>query len=134
YRIRGLAKGHYYVAVQCADAIPVAHLAANSAAHSAAHSAAPPAIQRGSDGEAPKQKYAMEFYPDSPEFASAARLMIEAGASVSGIDFRLRPTSTITVRGRLTGDPDALRRNLRVMLEPRDAALTSLLHYPATVD
>jgi hypothetical protein len=134
YRIRGLAKGHYYVAVQCADAIPVAHLAANSAAHSAAHSAAPPATQRGSDGEAPKQKYAMEFYPDSPEFASAARLMIEAGASVSGIDFRLRPTSTVTVRGRLTGDPDALRRNLRVMLEPRDAALTSLLHYPATVD
>jgi Carboxypeptidase regulatory-like domain len=45
YRIPGLAKGHYYVAVQCADAIPVAH----------------PAAQRGSDAEAPKQKYAMEF-------------------------------------------------------------------------
>lgn len=118
YRIRGLAKGHYYVAVQCGDAVPVAH----------------PAAQRGSDGEAPKQKYAMEFYPGSPEFASAARLMIEAGATVSGIDFRLRPISTVTVRGRLTGDPEALHRNLHVMIEPRDGALTSLLHYPATVD
>jgi len=76
----------------------------------------------------------MEFYPDSPDVAAAARLMVEAGANVSGIDFRLRPTSAVTIRGRLTGDPDALRRNLRVMLEPRDAALNSLLHYPATVD
>jgi hypothetical protein len=76
----------------------------------------------------------MEFYPDSPDFAAAARLMVEAGASVAGIDFHLRPTSTVTIRGRLTGDPEALRRNLHVMLEPRDAALTSLLHYPATVD
>ena len=122
YRIPGLAKGHYYVAVQCAGAIPVAR------------HAAPPAIQRGADREAPKQKYAMEFYPDSPEFAAAARLMVEAGANVGGIDFHLRPTSTVTIRGRLTGDPEALVRNLHVMLEPRDAALTSLLHYPATVD
>src|SRR5258708_8833878 len=60
--------------------------------------------------------------------------MVEAGASVSGIDFRLRPTSTVTVRGRLTGDAEALRRNLRVALESRDAALNSLLHYPGTVD
>jgi len=126
YRIPGLAKGHYYVAVQCADVMP--------AVHPSAPAAALPTTQRGSDGEAPKQKYAMEFYPDSPDFASAARLMIEAGASVSGIDFHLRPTSTVTIRGRLTGDPEALRRNLHVMLEPRDAALTSLLHYPATVD
>jgi hypothetical protein len=76
----------------------------------------------------------MEFYPDSQDFPAAARLIVEAGASVAGIDFHLRPTSTVTIRGRLTGDPEALRRNLHVMLEPRDAALTSLLHYPATVD
>jgi hypothetical protein len=126
YRIPGLAKGHYYVAVQCADAMPAAPPAAPPAAHSA--------VQRGADREAPKQKYAMEFYPDSPDFAAAARLMVEAGANVAGIDFHVRPTSTVTIRGRLTGDPEALRRNLQVMLEPRDAALTSLLHYPATVD
>ncbi len=118
YRIPGLAKGHYYVAVQCADAIPVAR----------------PVAQRGPDREAPQQKYAMEFYPDSPDFAAAARLMVEAGANVAGIDFHLRPTSTVTIRGRLTGDLEALHRNLHVMLEPRDAALTGLLHYPATVD
>ena len=130
YRIPGLAKGYYYVAVQCAEAIPVAR----HAARPPTPPAAPPTIQRGADREAPKQKYSMEFYPDSPEFASAARLMIEAGATVSGIDFHLRPTSAVTVHGRLTGDPEALRRNLHVKLEPRDAALTGLLHYPATVD
>ena len=139
YRIPGLAKGHYYVAVQCADAIPAAHPSAPPPAaprtvRSAALSAAPLTTQRGSDGETPKQKYAMEFYPDSPDFAAAARLMVEAGANVAGIDFHLRPISTVTVRGRLTGDPEALRRNLQVMLEPRDAALTSRLHDPSTVD
>lgn len=122
FRIRGLAKGHYYVAVQCADV------------HPSGHSSTPPADQRGADGEAPRQKYAMAFYPDSPDFAAAARLMIEAGGSAGGIDFHLRPTSTVTIRGRLTGDPEGLRRNPHVSLEPRDAALISVLHYPATVD
>ncbi len=122
YRLRGLARGHYYVAVQCGDAVP------------AAHSTASPATRHVPDGAGLKRKYALEFYPDTPDFAAAARLMVEAGASVSGIDFRLRPTSTVTVRGRLTGDAEALRRNLRVALESRDAALNSLLHYPGTVD
>jgi hypothetical protein len=130
FRIRGLARGHYYIAVQCGDTVPVAP----QAAHSTLSSAASSVTQRGPDGEAPKLKYALEFYPDTLDFAAAAPLMVEAGAIVSGIDFRLRPISTVTVRGRLTGDPDALRRNLNVMLQPRNAALSSLLQYPATVD
>jgi len=125
YRLRGLAKGHYYVAVQCGDAVPL---------HSTAAPLASAKTQRAPDGQAQRQKYALEFYPDTPDFAAAARLMVEAGAILNGIDFRLRPTSTVTVRGRLTGDPDALHRNLQAMLQPRDAALNSLLHYPATVD
>src|SRR5579859_1693700 len=126
YRIRGLARGHYYVAVQCGDAMALTRTAARSTASSA--------TQHEPGVEAPKQKYALEFYPETTDLAAAARLMVEAGAVVSGIDFRLRPTSTVTVRGRLTGDPDALSRNPHVRLEPRDAALNSLLHYPAAVD
>lgn len=126
YRLRGLARGHYYVAVQCGDAIPVAA--------AAEHPTSSSATRRAPDGEPPTQKYALEFYPGTPDFAAAARLMVEAGANLSGIDFRLRPTSTVTIRGRLTGDPDALHRNPRVMLEPSDAALNSLVHYPARVD
>jgi len=60
--------------------------------------------------------------------------LIDGGGSVGGIDFHLRPTTTVAVRGRLTGDPEALRRKLRVTLEPRDATLSSVLNYAGTVD
>ncbi len=118
YRIHGLARGHYYISVECPDAIPVAH----------------PGAPRGSGAEAPKQKYAMEFYPDSPDAAAAARLTVEAGASVGGIDFQLHATSTVTIQGRLTGEPEALNRNLHVDLAPRDPSLANLLHLTASVD
>jgi hypothetical protein len=118
YRIYGLTQGHYYVSVQCNATVPVAH----------------PFVRRGSDVDVPQQRYATEFYPDSPDFSSAARMLVAAGADVRGIDFHLHATTTINVRGRLTGDPEALSRNPRVELLPRDPSLSNLVRYAAASD
>jgi hypothetical protein len=118
YRIHGLARGHYYVSVQCSQPLPVAH----------------DFVRRGSEADLPEQKYAVEFYPDSPDPSGASRVMAPAGANVTGIDFHMHATSTVTVRGRINGDAEALSLRPRVELVSRDPLLSGMVRFTASVN
>ncbi len=118
YRIHGLARGHYYVSVQCGQPLPVAHGFA----------------RRGSEADLPEQRYAAEFYPDSPDPSGASRVMVAAGANVTGIDFHMHATSTVTVRGRINSDADALSLRPHVELVSRDPLLSGMVRFAASVN
>ena len=116
YRISGLSKGHYYVSVQCNGTLPVAH----------------GFVRRGSDADIPKQRYATEFYPDTPDLPSAARVMVAAGTDLREIDFHLHATAAVSVRGRLTGAEFEPGHNATINLVPRDPSLNNLVRYTAS--
>ncbi|HVP45457.1 MAG TPA: carboxypeptidase-like regulatory domain-containing protein [Bryobacteraceae bacterium] len=118
YRIYGLARGRYYVSVECNQPLPQAH----------------GLVRRSSDVDLPTQRYAAQFYPDSPDPSGASRLMVPAGASVTGIDFHMHVTSTVTVRGRINGDADAMSLKPRVELVSRDPLLSGLARYSASLN
>jgi hypothetical protein len=118
YRIHGLARGHYYVSVQCSQPLPMAH----------------GLVRRGAEAELPEQRYAAEFYPDSPDPSGASRVMVAVGANVTGIDFHMHATSAVTVRGRINGDAEALSLNPQVELLSRDPLLSGMLRFTATVN
>jgi hypothetical protein len=118
YRIHGLGRGHYYVSVQCGQPLPVAH----------------GFVRRGSDVDLSERRYATEFYPDSPDPSGASRVMVAAGANVTGIDFHMHAASTVTVHGRLNGDADALRLSPRVELVSRDPLLSGMVRFAASVN
>jgi len=118
YRIYGLARGHYYVSVQCSQPLPVAH----------------GLVKRGSEADLPEQRYAAEFYPDSPDPSGASRVMVTAGANVTGIDFRMHATSTVTVRGRINGDAEAMSLRPRIELVSRDPLLSGMVQFTASVN
>ena len=118
YRIHGLARGHYYVSVQCSQPLPMAH----------------GFVRRGAEEDLPEQRYAAEFYPDSPDPSAASRVMVAAGANVTGIDFHMHATSTVTVRGRINSDADALSLRPRVELVSRDPMLSSMVRFAASVN
>ncbi len=114
FRIHGLARGHYYVSVQCGQPLPVPH----------------GFVRRSSEGDLPEQRYATEFYPDSPDPSGASRVVVAAGANVTGIDFHMHATSTVTIRGRINGDAEAMSLKPHVELVSRDP----LLDPPQPVD
>jgi hypothetical protein len=118
YRIHGLARGHYYVSVQCGQPLPVAH----------------GFVRRGPEADIPEQRYAAEFYPDSPDPSGASRVMVAAGANVAGIDFHMHATSTVTVRGRINSDADALSLRPHVELVSRDPLLSGMVRFAASVN
>lgn len=118
YRIHGLARGHYYVSVQCSQPLPVAH----------------GFVRRGPEADLPEQRYGAEFYPDSPDPSGASRVMVAAGANVAGIDFHMHATSTVSVRGRINSDADALSLRPRVELVSRDPLLSGMVRFAASVN
>jgi hypothetical protein len=118
YRIHGLARGHYYVSVQCSQPVPVAH----------------GFVRRGSEADLPEQRYAAEFYPDSPDPSGASRVMVAAGANVTGIDFHMHATATVTVQGRINGDAEAMSLGPRVELVSRDSSLSGIVRFTASVN
>jgi len=118
YRIYGLGRGRFYVSAQCSQPLPQAH----------------GLVKRGSEADVPNQKYGTEFYPDSPDPAGASRLMVATGANVTGIDFHMHATSTVTVHGRINGDADAMSLKPRVELVSRDPLLSGLVRYSASLN
>jgi hypothetical protein len=118
YRIHGLGRGHYYVSAQCAQPLPVA----------------PGFVRRGSDTDLPERRYRTEFYPDSPDPSGASRVTVAAGVNVTGIDFHMHATSTVTVHGRLNGDSDVLSLRPRVELVSRDPSLSGMVRFAASVN
>lgn len=115
YRIHGLPKGRYYLLARCDQPRPAPHAF----------------VRRGTDDALPVMKYLAEFYPGSPALSGAARLKVEPGANLEGMDFRLSTVPAFNVRGRFTGDTDALQHNLTVQLMPRDPSEFGLMQYGA---
>ncbi len=118
YRISALPSGRYYLMVQCQQTLPAPH----------------PLIRTGPDVDLPQQRYTLEFYPSPPEVSGAGRFTLAAGAELRSIDFQVRATPAVTVRGRFGGDLEALRHNTWVQLVPRDPLIGSILQYGCMVD
>ncbi len=118
YRVHGLARGRYYVSMQCGQPLPVAH----------------GLVRRGSEADLPEQRYATEFYSDSPDPSGASWVMVAAGANVTGIDFHMHPTSTVTIHGRINADADAMSLKPHVELVSRDPLLSGMVRFAASVN
>ncbi len=73
-----------------------------------------------------------QFYGGSTDWKRAAHLTVQSGEQVAGIDFRLAPPGrTISVRGRVTGLPDAsLQAGMPAL--PVLVALTAVTGDPAS--
>jgi hypothetical protein len=118
YRISGVPSGRYYLMVQCQQTLPAPH----------------PLIRTGLDVDLPQQRYTMAFYPGPPDPTGAGRFTVVAGADLRAIDFQVRTTATVTVRGRFGGDLEALRHNPWVQLVPRDLLIGNILQFGGMVD
>jgi len=118
YRLYGLPSGRYYLMAQCHRTLPAPH----------------PLMRIGPDTDLPQLRYLPEFYPGIPDASGAGRLALAAGADLQSIDFQMRPTTTVTVRGRFGGDLEALLHNPQVHLALRDPAMSNILQYGANVN
>jgi hypothetical protein len=68
----------------------------------------------------PAETYTSTYYPGAPELGGAAPVQVAMGAQVQGIDFTLRKTLTVRVRGHVTFAVEgAGRRGAMVRLSPR---------------
>lgn len=81
YRVWGVAPGRYYVC--------------------AVHGGNP-MLDVEIVKEGPQDGYAPVFFPNSLSSAHASQVEVTAGGEVSGIDFRLSPTHTVRVSGKIT--------------------------------
>ncbi len=117
YRLYGLPSGRYYLMVQC-QTLPAPH----------------PLMRAGPDVDLPQQRYTPEFYPGPPDASGAGRLVLAAGADLRGIDFQVQATQTVTLRGRFSGDLEALRHNPWVQLIAHDPLMDNIIQYGGTVD
>lgn len=118
YRIHGLGRGHYYVSVKCDQPLPLEH----------------GFVRRGSEVDLSERRYARQFYPDSPDPSGGYRVTVAAGANVTGIDFHMHATSTVSIHGRLNADSDVLSLRPRVELVSRDPLLSGMVRFAASVN
>jgi hypothetical protein len=85
YRMYGLPAGHYQLLAQCRSELAAAH----------------PLLRRG-DPRTPYETYLPQFLGGGLDLASATTLSIAAGASLDEINFQMRRTPGITLRGSLS--------------------------------
>ncbi len=110
YRMHGLARGRYFVSVRSSANLPAPH-----------------ALLPRDDPGVTWETYATAFYPGASEPSGAARVSVDAGADVRGIEFKLRRVSAATLRGKIAAaDPKAFGDAIVVMLYPRDPLLADL--------
>jgi hypothetical protein len=103
YHIDDVEPGRYYVMARCNQQTPLPH----------------PLMERGS-ADIPMLRYAPLFYPAATSLTGATLISVAAGASVSGIDFRMTPAQGVAVKGRVTGvDAESMQGRVSVMLRPR---------------
>jgi hypothetical protein len=102
YRVFDLLPGHYFAAASYSPGIPL-----ENAKESA--------------------KYAPSFYPGSNDLAHASSIEVAAGQEISSIDFVLRPSRVVRVRGSvlngMTGKP---AKGASVTLQPAETAAAQL--------
>jgi hypothetical protein len=102
YRIANLPAGKYYLMANCPQTIPLPHAF----------------IRRGSAADLTRLAYRNLFYPGTSDPSGAARVELQSGGLVAGIDFRMVPASGVTVRGRIR--PSSFEGNSQVNLQPSD--------------
>jgi hypothetical protein len=118
YRILSVAPGRYYLFAHCAAELPAPH----------------PLLPRG-DPRTPHETYVPQFYGGGLDPAAATRVTVAAGASLEGIDFEMRRTRALTLRGSVTaadleGPPD----NVMVMLYLANPLMQNLMQLSASTD
>ena len=102
FRLPVLTADRYLVHAQCQESLPVERLLGPS----------------GSRLEEPRESWLPVFYPDSPAASGATVLSVMPGTELQNIEFRLKTTPVVTVRGSLMSAPG---QNVNVQLFP-DAA------------
>jgi hypothetical protein len=102
FRLAGLTADRYLVHAQCQEPLPVERLLGPS----------------GSRLQEPRESWLPVFYPDSPAASGATVLSVMPGTELQNIEFRLKTTPVVTVRGSLMSAPG---QNVNVQLFP-DAA------------
>jgi hypothetical protein len=65
----------------------------------------------------PKLSYVPTFFPNATSLEGATVLKLEAGSSISEVDFRLRPVPTVSLSGRLVFPPGAIRPSQGVVVQ-----------------
>ena len=115
YRVSNLPRGKYYFQARCFKTIPLPHAF----------------VRRTSTMDVPRLTYAPLFYPSVTDLTGAAKVQTSPGADVSGIDFRMAPARGVTVHGHVGPASD---RNIRLTLEPKDAASRELRRQFARVN
>jgi hypothetical protein len=119
YRITNLMAGSYFLFARCHQTIPLPHAF----------------IRRNSGMEAPTMSYAPQFYPGTLDFNAATKLTATGGSELSGMDFRLSPGGTVSVRGKVGSlDPESLKGNVQVRLEPRDPLRRGWVNMPGRMN
>ena len=104
YRIDNVAAGKYYVLATCGQTLPLPHAF----------------LRREEAQNAPALVYPPLFYPAAPAPSAAARVTVSAGGAVTGIDFRLVPSTGFTLRGH--AHPVPSDRYLIVALQPTEGS------------
>lgn len=70
--------------------------------------------------QAAEEGYATTYYPSNTNPESATQLEITPGAQISGINITLVRVRTVRIKGHVNGGAGEGRRNIMVMLLPRD--------------
>jgi hypothetical protein len=70
--------------------------------------------------QAAEEGYATTYYPNSTSPESASVLEITPGAQISGINMTLARVRTVRIKGHVSGGAADVKRNINVMLLPRD--------------
>ena len=107
YRLFGLQPGSYYVS-------------AVSSRNTAGMVFGQGAAARGRMAAPAESGYPPLFYPNALDVRQAAQIQVTPGGEARGTDFRLLPTSTVRLRGRIDGLPAEMRRQAMITLVPRE--------------
>jgi protocatechuate 3,4-dioxygenase beta subunit len=104
YRIFGVAPGKYYLRAS-------ARATGNLGLY---------ATQIRSANGQPEEDFVPTYYPGTTNTANAAPIEVASGALVSGINFTLSKMATVHIKGSIANIPAAGRRQIQVMLLPRN--------------
>lgn len=112
YRVYNLPAGRYLIAGRPNQLMDYSYRASTGRAFAAT------TIQR----EAPREVFALTFYPSAVEAAGASPVTVAPGQEVLGLDIQLRKTRIYRVQGKLSGAEKAGRYS--VSMQPQDAMLS----------
>jgi Carboxypeptidase regulatory-like domain len=113
YRISNVAPGRYYLFVNCHAELPAPH----------------PLLPHG-DPRTPHDTYLPQFYGGGLDPAGATKVAVAAGANLEGIDFELRRTRAVALRGNITtADPEGFPDNVNVTLYPANPLMQNVMQF-----